>query len=203
MIYLQTERALSLPCQQAAPLLRPTAADPQPTAGAVLHALYDTYVTPVYKFIYRKVGNREDAEDLTAQVFLKAAQHLDTDRDAHSMLAWLYKVARTTITDHWRDYYQANVLSLEVLQEERGLECAAQEPTAMLEHTPAGAQAAAILAALPVNYRRVLELRFLRGYSLLETAAAMGISEANVKVLQHRAIQKAGKLSLPARAAAA
>jgi RNA polymerase sigma-70 factor (ECF subfamily) len=203
MIYLHTERALPLPFLQADLPRQPMAADPDRATGAVLHALYDAYVTPIYKFIFRKVGNREDAEDLTAQVFLKAAQHLDTDRDARSMLAWLYKVARTTITDHWRDYYQASVLSLDVLQEERGLECAAQEPTAMLEHTPAGMQAAAILAALPVNYRRVLELRFLQGYSLLETAAALGISEANVKVLQHRAIQKAGKLSLPARAEAA
>ena len=202
MIYLHTERALPLPFLQTDPPRQPTAADPAP-ADAVLHALYHAYVTPIYRFIFRKVGNREDAEDLTAQVFLKAAQHLDTDRDAPSMLAWLYKVARTTITDHWRAYYQANVLSLEVLQEDRGLEYAAQEPTAILEHTPSGMQAAAILAALPVNYRRVLELRFLQGYSLLETAAALGISEANVKVLQHRALQKASKLALPIRAEAA
>ena len=52
----------------------------------------------------------------------------------------------------------------------------------------------ALLAALPENYRHVLEFRFLKSYTLKETAAAMGITEANVKVMQHRALQKAAKL---------
>jgi RNA polymerase sigma-70 factor (ECF subfamily) len=48
-----------------------------------------------------------------------------------------------------------------------------------------------ILDALPSNYRSVLEFRFLRGYSIRETANAMGVSVANAKVLQLRALRKA------------
>ena len=51
-----------------------------------------------------------------------------------------------------------------------------------------------IMDLLSANYRQVLELRFLKGYSLKETAQAMGITEGNAKVLQHRALQKAVKL---------
>ncbi|MEO5951275.1 MAG: sigma factor-like helix-turn-helix DNA-binding protein, partial [Chloroflexia bacterium] len=53
-----------------------------------------------------------------------------------------------------------------------------------------------VLALLPENYRRVLELRFLQGCSLRETALAMRITEANAKVIQHRAIQKALKVGV-------
>jgi RNA polymerase sigma-70 factor (ECF subfamily) len=50
-----------------------------------------------------------------------------------------------------------------------------------------------LLATLPENYRRVLELRFLRGYSVRETARELGLSETNVKVLQFRALNRAGR----------
>jgi RNA polymerase sigma-70 factor (ECF subfamily) len=55
---------------------------------------------------------------------------------------------------------------------------------------------ASILTQLPDNYRRVLRLRFLEGASVKGTAAAMGISVSNAKVVQHRALQQAAKLGL-------
>ena len=48
---------------------------------------------------------------------------------------------------------------------------------------------------LPDNYRRILELRFLQGYSVREAAAALGVSVANAKVLQHRALRLAAQFS--------
>jgi RNA polymerase sigma-70 factor (ECF subfamily) len=66
--------------------------------------------------------------------------------------------------------------------------------TEVEEIEPAVEKVRAVLALLPENYRRVLELRFLHGCSLKETAAAMQITEANAKVIQHRAIQKAMKV---------
>jgi RNA polymerase sigma-70 factor (ECF subfamily) len=53
---------------------------------------------------------------------------------------------------------------------------------------------AAILRALPDNYRRILELRFIESCSVREAAAALGISTANAKVLQHRALRRAAQL---------
>jgi RNA polymerase sigma-70 factor (ECF subfamily) len=58
-------------------------------------------------------------------------------------------------------------------------------------------RANAVLAGLPGNYRLVLELRFLRGYSLRETAEAMGVSLSNAKVLQHRALRRAAGQEMP------
>jgi len=56
-------------------------------------------------------------------------------------------------------------------------------------------QAQRILAALPEHYRRILQLRFLEACSVAEAAAAMGISVANAKVLQHRALRRAAGLA--------
>ena len=52
-----------------------------------------------------------------------------------------------------------------------------------------------VLAALPDNYRRILELRFLQGRSIKESASQMGVSVANAKLLQHRALRLAGALN--------
>jgi RNA polymerase sigma-70 factor (ECF subfamily) len=170
----------------------------QATRQAALQAIYDAHVEQIYRFIFFKVGNREDAEDITSQVFIKAAHSLDVTQQPHTQLAWLYQVARTTVTDHWRNYYRGVTSSLDALEEESPLHLAA-EPLRMgaLEDEtldPAIEKVRRVLAQLPVNYRRVLELRFLKGCSLRETAAELQITEANAKVIQHRAIQKALKV---------
>jgi RNA polymerase sigma-70 factor (ECF subfamily) len=54
-----------------------------------------------------------------------------------------------------------------------------------------------VLEGLPPHYRQVLELRFLRGYSIKETASAMGVSVGNAKVLQLRALRKAAAQGAP------
>src|SRR5207253_552050 len=78
---------------------------------------YEAYVEQIYRFVYFKVGNREDAEDITSQVFVKAATSLDIAHNERAKLAWLYQAARTTIADYWRPYYTRATSSLEGLEE--------------------------------------------------------------------------------------
>ena len=182
--------------QSAAPLQFSAADQP---AGSILEHLYESHATRIYRYIYRKVGNREAAEDLTAQVFVKAAQYLDAGRNEPGQVAWIYQVARTGITDYWRTHYRGGNISLEALMESpnhREFAAPADYTLADDSDDRAGRHVAAILAALPANHRQVLTLRFLHGCSLKETAAAMNTSEGNVKVLQYRALQKAATLRL-------
>ena len=153
-------------------------------------ALYRTQVRPLYTFIYSKVGNREAAEDLTSEVFTKALTHLDPTREAHSIVAWLYRVARTTVADYWRAGRGPRVIALEEARTAR------QAPPAVdvVRQEQTAARATALLARLPENYRTVLSYRVLEGLSVAETARCMGTSEANVKVLQHRALKRAAEL---------
>jgi RNA polymerase sigma-70 factor (ECF subfamily) len=173
----------------------------EPPDANSLQALYERHLVMIYRFIYSKVGNREEAEDLTAQVFLKAVRGLDPSRDAASAQSWLFQVARTTIADHWRAFYQLPARSLDDLLD-AGWEGPLQSsPTSV--SSSSGARAQAILARLPQRYREVLTYRFLQNFSVKETAARMGLSEANVKVLQFRALKKASEIEAGAPASSA
>ena len=145
---------------------------------------YQTHVTAIYQYIYSRVGNRPDAEDLTEQVFMKAINGMRSDVSVPELRSWLYRVAQTTLADHWREYYAEDTAELED---------DVSRPPGPRENPEAVQRVDALLATLPESYRRVLELRFLKGYSVRETAQELNLSETNVKVLQFRALNRAGR----------
>jgi RNA polymerase sigma-70 factor, ECF subfamily len=155
--------------------------------------VYDEHVVGIYRFVYARVGNRPDAEDLTAQVFVRAVEQLDTTRQPGQIAAWLYRVAQNAIADYWRAFYRLPVIGADHV-------APGWEPADVGERPPAAtdgvatARVEALLRSLPDRYRRVLELRFLQRLSVAETATAMGISSGNAKVLQYRALRKAALL---------
>lgn len=161
---------------------QPSVAADNPTAGDA----FEQYSVAIYRFAYAKLGNREDAQDVTAQVFLKAARGLQATFSEEARRAWLFRAARTAVVDVWRSYGGSNVVPLEWYAEE--------PKSAAFASSSADERVKHILAQLPLNQRRVLELRFLEGRSLLETAAELGLTEANVKVIQHRALRRAAAL---------
>ena len=143
----------------------------------------------IYGFIYAKVGNREVAEDLTSQVFLKAARWLAEDRSADSIRSWLYTTARSTIVDYWREQSQGQNISLD--HPAALLFCGADGPS---EVRRTRERALRILDALPVREAEVLRLRFLRGYTAVEIARTLGLTTGNVRILQFRALRRAATL---------
>jgi RNA polymerase sigma-70 factor (ECF subfamily) len=152
-------------------------------AGAVEVALDELEL--VYAFIYARVGNRPDAEDLTQQVALKAIPRLREGSSAASIRAYLFATARTVLASFW-----ATKLGMpeDELRDELALGDEPESPS-----PDASERVNRILAALPPNYRRVLELRFLRGYSLREVAAEIGSTVGGVKVMQLRALRAAAR----------
>lgn len=154
--------------------------------------LYQENLGLIYRYVYSKVGNREEAEDLTSQIFIKAVRGVDQERGMQSIQKWLFQVARTTIADYWRAYYRISTNSLEELLE-AGWEGPADEEPAAASNQPAE-RVKRILQALPKHYREVLTCRFLLNLSIKETALSMGLTEANVKVLQFRALKRAADL---------
>jgi RNA polymerase sigma-70 factor, ECF subfamily len=147
----------------------------------------------IYRYIYSKVGNREEAEDLTSQTFMKAVRSIDRERGPQSMQKWLYQVARTTVADYWRAYYRISISSLEELLD-AGWEGPVDEEDTVTGDTTPPERVQRVLKALPEHYREVLTCRFLLNLSIKETAAKMGLTEANVKVLQFRALKRAADL---------
>ena len=156
-------------------------------------AFYEDNLISVYRFVFKSVRNREEAEDLTSQIFLKALRYLDPERNAHSARSWLFRIAHTTIADYWRAHYRALTSSLEVR-----LEVGWEGPTEEVivgTNELAAVQVSNLLQALPERYREVLSYRFLLNLSIRKTAATMRVSVANIKVLQFRAIKQSTMLA--------
>ena len=80
-------------------------------------AFYQENLGPIYRYVYHQVSNREEAEDLTSEIFLKAVSSIDRERSLRSMQYWLYLIARTTIADYWRAHYRRPTRSLDALLE--------------------------------------------------------------------------------------
>jgi RNA polymerase sigma-70 factor (ECF subfamily) len=157
-----------------------------------MQQLYEENLTAIYRFVFSKVGNREEAEDVTSQVFVKAVRHLDQARHVESIQSWLFQVARTTVADHWRQFYRLRINSLDDLLD-AGWEGPGEDRSDLRSYQPES-RVRRLLAQLPERYREVLTLRFLENCSIRETAEKMGLSEPNVKVLQFRALKKAAAL---------
>ena len=157
-----------------------------------LQTFYQENLGPIYRYVYSKVRHREVAEDLTSQVFLKVVSGIDRERSRQSMQQWLHLITRTTIADYWRAHYRLPMSSLDELLDVGWGVPAEEEPTATSDSAADRVQH--ILQALPEQYREVLTCRFLLHLSLKDTALSMGVTVANVKVLQFRALKRAADL---------
>jgi RNA polymerase sigma-70 factor (ECF subfamily) len=140
----------------------------------------------VFAFIYARVGNRADAEDLTQQVALKAIPRLRQGAPASAIRGYLFATARSVLGGFWS---RRLGLSEGELHEDLAMAVPQAPPSQERVDTVQG-----ILAELSDNYRRVLELRFLHGYSLKEVAAEMNSTVGAVKVMQLRALRAAAKV---------
>ena len=158
---------------------------PGPTNGSAVVHLAE--LDGVFAFVLGRVGNRADAEDVTQQAALKALPRLRSDASAPEARAYLYAAARSALATFWSERFRLPQAELpdDVSDPGRGRPAVASaQNAAWLEET---------LAALPGPYRQVLELRFLRGCSIRETALQMGKTAGAVKVMQLRALRAAGR----------
>jgi RNA polymerase sigma factor (sigma-70 family) len=147
-------------------------------------AVYRDNVERVYRLMFAKVGNRPDAEDLTTDVFLTALGPLRLSASVGEVRAYLLATVRTVLAAHWRRTFGRQITELDA---DRIEDVLSEAP----RNEEAAGQVHRILAALPDRYRQILELRFLQACSIKEAATQMGITVANAKVLQYRALRSA------------
>ena len=154
-------------------------------------SIYRDNVDRIYRLMFARVGNRPDAEDLTAEVFKAALGPLRLNSSKGEVRAYLLATARTVLASHWRRKMGQPVTSIDP-----ETDIAALDETSEPDNGEAGRKTRLILEALPDRYRRILELRFLETCSIKEAARAMNISVSNAKVLQHRALRMAASLEV-------
>ncbi len=158
--------------------------------SAAFTELYDTYVEKIFKYVFYKTGHRTEAEDITAQVFLKAWEAIGhyqwTDRPFAS---WLYRIAHNLVVDHFRASQE--MVNLEDVHslEERGMTL----DDIVDQHLTSG-MLQQMLKRLTQEQQQVIILRFLEGYDTAQTARIMNKTEGAVRTLQHRALNSLNRV---------
>jgi len=154
--------------------------------------VYDDHVAEIYRFVYFKIGNKEEANDLTSIIFLKTWNHIQNNSlvDAKTLRALLYKVARTSIIDYYRE--TGNKLSVtDSLDDENNRIEVVDEALNSEEKIDREADLELIKSKLPLlkeEYREVIIMKFINDLSLDEIAEISGKNKGNVRVLLHRAL---------------
>ncbi len=157
----------------------------------VFTAIYDENVKDINRFIYFKVGNTEDANDLTSMVFLKTWNHIQNNslEDAKTLRALLYKVARNVIIDFYRERSGKTPLSLD--DEDNKIEVIDEKTLDKHSNIDDLADIELIKSKLPLikeEYREVIVLRFVNDLNLEEIADITKKTKGNIRVLIHRAL---------------
>lgn len=154
--------------------------------------LYESYFELVYAYIARRVLNRAETEDLTAEVFRKALQNLPRFKwTGAPFAAWLFRIASNVIADRAKREARERNESLD-----ESLEPAANETSRQhrnLEEVERQAQLFRLVDDLPEDQRRVVVMRFAEEKSIREIANDLGRSEGAVKQLQFRALENLRK----------
>jgi len=158
--------------------------EPKPATYPDWESVYQDNVVGIYQLAFRRVGNAADAEDLAEEVLMQTLKTLRLPASVPTVRAYLVKTARTVLADHWRRHYAARDAANEL----------EQLPIEIVANPDAVDRAQRLLALLPDHFRNILELRFLRGYSVREAANELGVTESNARVLQFRALRKAAEL---------
>jgi RNA polymerase sigma-70 factor (ECF subfamily) len=167
---------------------------------AAFEELVNRYERRIWTLAKRMVQHREDAEDVTQETFLTALEHLDELRDEERFGAWLVQIATRHAFRVLEQRQRASLVSLETMTNEMADEDDGkpishpefiadwrENPEELLMRAETRQLIEQALNELPEKYRLVFLLRDVEGLSVKETAEALGISEANVKVRLLRA----------------
>jgi len=142
--------------------------------------LYDEHFDKIYRYIYFRVSNQAEAEDLTQEVFLKALQAIGSYkwRDL-PFAAWLFRIAHNQVIDHLRKRSKQKKAPLE-----EAAAVSMEDPVAMTEHKSEIEELTSAVKELPSAQQEVISLRFISGLPIAEVAKTLGKSEGTVKALQ-------------------
>ena len=148
--------------------------------------LYDAYMDRVYRFMLLRVSDSQTAEDLASQVFLKAWEHLDRyEIRGLSFAAWLFKIARNLVIDHYRTKKEAASLDADD----------AAEPVSRrtvhgdIEQQLQAEELRSALNRLTEEQKAAVTLKYIEGFTTEEIAQVMGKREGAVRALQMRGLQ--------------
>ena len=151
-----------------------------------LASLYDEYFNRITRYIYVRVGDRDEAEDLTGDVFVKALESLKSYKERGiPMQAWLFRIAHNVTVDYLRKRSRIATVPINGLPIE-----ARENPLATAEKNIEMERVNDAILKLTPEQREVVRLRFFGCLSSKEVGAILGKSDGAVREMQRAAIQK-------------
>ena len=154
--------------------------------AAAFGVLYERYVGRIYNYIYYRIGDRHEAEDLTARTFQRAMAHIVRyDERGLPFSAWLYRIAHNLVANWHRDRSRRQVLGLDdiVLV---GL--SRERPESVAEVNEEHKRLLTAIRQLPAERQQLLILKFAERMSNADIGKIMGRSEGAIKSLYHRTL---------------
>lgn len=144
----------------------------------------------LYRFIYYKVQNKEEAEDITQETYMRVLKYIErTQPTIENQLGYLKVIALNIIRDHWRKQKKVgSTLQIEDVKSE----CLESEDFSNAMINQAWIKEA--LQSLSIEQRRIIELRIIKGYSAAETAKVVKKNEGTIRVIQFRALKTLAKV---------
>jgi RNA polymerase sigma-70 factor (ECF subfamily) len=154
--------------------------------------LYDLYADKVFRYIWYRVGQRETAEDLTMDVFLRLLEHipgfhLNRERPVASFSAWIFRIASNRVVDHYRRRGKGE-MPVDARGEAEASASPSERALAAVESDETAAELRVAIASLTEEQRQVILCKFVEEMSNADVARFLGKSEGAVKSLQHRAL---------------
>ena len=155
--------------------------------GVAFGKLYDQHLSKIYRFVFVKVGRKQDAEDITQQVFTSAWQNMKGyEHKWFPFSSWLYRIAGNAVIDYYRTSKAS--ISIDQVPEEYFSEISDEENKIDIAINISTVRVA--LAKLEQDQQSVLLMKFVDDLTNKEIAEAMGKTEGAIRVIQHRALKQ-------------
>jgi RNA polymerase sigma-70 factor, ECF subfamily len=158
-------------------LVRKAQRNPAPFA-----ALYRRYVAPIHRYLYSRLGNTADAEDVTAEVFIEALRSLSRYRERGTFAAWLFTIARRKAVDHHR--HSAPHVPFD--DTPNASDPTGVDPISQSIRREALEELGLLVRRLTEDEQELLRLRFAAGLNYRQIGELVGRSEAAAKMAIHR-----------------
>ena len=150
--------------------------------------LYDLYIEKIFRFVFFKVSTREEAEDISADVFLKAWKFIkESEEKIGNFKAFIYRIARNCVID----FYRGKSRTFEQLPDDQAQLEEIRDRKNLQEEIADKMEVAAIenhLEKLKEDYREIILLRHVEGFSINEIAKILEKKSGAVRVMLHRAM---------------
>lgn len=153
---------------------------------STLSSLYEEYYDKIARYAYLRIGNKDEAEDIAGEVFLKALKSLKSYKERGvPMQAWLFRIAHNLVVDYYRKMQKNITIPIDNIQIESGV-----NPVAKAEENAEMERVQKAMEQLTREQREVLRLRFFSELTSKEAGQVLNKSNGAVREMQRAAIEK-------------